>query len=382
MKLSTSLIIKIIIYGLICVVAVGIVPVKTFVQLQGKAAEEGIETFRVNAEIADSIFHGEFAEMIPKSIEGFDLQRLKEFGTIIDTNFDEEIRRIKEPFGNPWITYALGKSITGLLKQMTISILYSEITNSMISAVISIIGFIVMILIFVFIFPVKCIKKSVDNFTEQNFFSGFLLLLSFATVLFTFVVIAYTIMVSIPESTKFITSPPTMIFGNIPLGISYYFMTLHFLLGILVSVFLVMHFFRRKQVGAKRLYSLILLIPIISLSFNLWSSTKRIASIPTTIDNQNLNTSKQQVIQDCNELMFNARTFYLFSAEEKKVSLEDFNLNGIVSATEFGLYKLSVIGNILTIEAAGKYTDDSGKSIQAKAIYNAQEDSVKTEIIQ
>ena len=267
------------------------------------------------------------------------------------------------------------------MKQLAVTNLNSNFTNSMYSAVLSIVGFVVMIVFFLLFFPVKSIKRSVDNVSERNLFSGILFILSIVSVLLLFVIVAYTIMTSIPLSTGFITSPTSTFSGQLTLGIAFYLITAYFLFGILFAVFLVLHFFRSKLVGFRRLYSLILIIPIVAIGYNILSSTNRIEIINSMIDSHNLNMAGQLIRQDATEIVLNTRTMYLFSLEENDISLEDLNLSGIVSETDFGIYNLAVNGNLLTINGEGKYKNVIGEGVQVKTLFYADRDSINTQLI-
>ncbi|MDP8201542.1 MAG: hypothetical protein P9M11_05315 [Candidatus Tenebribacter burtonii] len=116
MKFSRSLIIRVVLFAIICVIIVGLLPTRAQVYLEGKDSEKAIETFNFYAAISDSVFYGDFSKMMPQSIEGFDFAKLKELGTGINFDFNETIELINKPFGSAWITHALGLTIISLVK--------------------------------------------------------------------------------------------------------------------------------------------------------------------------------------------------------------------------------------------------------------------------
>ncbi|MDP8201541.1 MAG: hypothetical protein P9M11_05310 [Candidatus Tenebribacter burtonii] len=195
--------------------------------------------------------------------------------------------------------------------------------------------------------------------------------------------ITYIIVVSIPMNLKLILAPPIANFGQIIFGATFYITTLVFLFGIGFSIFLLIHFFRTKQTALKKFYSFILIIPIIALGYNLWSSTRYVESVNVIIDLQNMNSNRQMVLQDCNKIAFSVRQWYLTNSQDNDVTLEKITFSDVAipSENENGNYSFSVEGNLLTINGEGKFVNKDGVSALGIITYNTETDSIKTEII-
>jgi len=386
MKFSRSLIIRVILFAIICIVIVGILPTRTQVYLEGKDSEKGIETFNFYAEISDSIFYGDFGNTIPKSIEGFDFAKLQELGTGINFDFDETIKLIKKPFGSAWITHALGLTVINLVKQLAETIINAKISNILYSAILSCIGILIIFLLFILIFPVKFMKIEKEKLlTEPIKPAWFATILSGLNIVLTTIllgIITYIIVISIPTSIKLISDPPIANFGQINFGITFYVTTLVFLFGIVFSIFLLFYFFRTKQTALRKFYSFILIIPIIALGYNLWSSTRYVESVNVIIDSQNMNSNKQMIMKDCSKVAYSARQWFLTNSEKKEVNLDEFIFSKIVvlPKNEYGKYSFSVEGNLLTI--IGNLTHDDEDRISALGIvtYNTETDSIKVKM--
>ncbi len=388
MKFSKLLIVKAILFAIICIVIVGILPTRVQIYLGGKDAEKGIETFNYYAVISDSIFYGDFSNMMPQSIEGFDLVKLQELGTEINVDFDETIELIKKPFGSAWITHALGVTVMSLIKQLSLTIINSKISNMLYSTILSCIGIIILFALFFVFFSKKFMKTEKEKLLSEPIKPAwFAIILSGLNIIFLALllgIITYMIVVSIPMSIKFILAPPIVNFGQINFGVTFYATTLYFIFGIVFSSFLLIHFFKTKQTTLRKLYSFILIIPILAFCYNLWSSTKHVDSTNSIIDSQNLNSNRQMVISDCTKIAYSTRQWYLTNSQESDLKLEELTFSDVAVPAENknGKYDLSVDGNLLTITGEGKVIKEDGTFALGITTYNAETDSIKTEIMQ
>lgn len=387
MKFSKSLIIRVVLFAIVCVIIVGLLPTRAQVYLEGKDAEKGIETFNYYAEISDSVFYGYFGENIPKSIEEFDFVKLQELGTEINVNFDETIELIKKPFGSAWITHALGLTVVSLVKQIAETIVNAKISNMLYSTILSCIGIIILFVLFFVFFSKKFIKSKKEIFLNESikplWFSVILSGLNIILLASLLGIITYIIVISIPMSIKFISAPPIADFGQINYGATFYITTLFFLFGIVFSIFLLIYYFKMKQTELRKLYTFILIIPILALSYNLWSSTRFVKSVNKIIDSQNINSNRQMVISDCCKIAYSTRQLYLTNSQDNNVTLEELTFSDVAVSpeNENGRYSFSVEGNLLTITGEGKLVNKDGTSAFGITTYNAKTDSIKTEII-
>ena len=89
------------------------------------------------------------------------------------------------------------------------------------------------------------------------------------------------------------------------------------------------------------------------------------------------------VISDCGKIAYSARQWYLTNSEKNKVSLEELTFSDVAvpSENENGKYIFSVEGNLLTITGEGKLVNKDGTYALGITTYNAETDSIKTEII-
>ena len=386
MKFSRSLIIRIILFAIVSVIIVGILPTQAQIYLEEKDVVKGIATFNYYAEISDSVFYGDFGNTIPKSIEGFDFVKLQELGTGINVDFNETIELIKKPFGSSWIAHALGLTVNNLVKQLAETIINAKISNILYSTILSCVGILIIFLLFILIFPVKfMIIEKYKLLTEPIKPAWFATILSGLNIVLTTIllgIITYIIVISIPTSIKLISDPPIANFGQINFGITFYVTTLVFLFGIVFSIFLLFYFFRTKQTALRKFYSFILIIPIIALGYNLWSSTRYVESVNVIIDSQNMNSNKQMIMKDCSKVAYSARQWFLTNSEKKEVNLDEFIFSKIVvlPKNEYGKYSFSVEGNLLTI--IGNLTHDDEDRISALGIvtYNTETDSIKVKM--
>ncbi len=387
MKFSKSLIIRVVLFAIVCVIIVGLLPTRAQVHLEGKDAEKAIETFNFHAEISDSIFYGDFSKMMPQSIEGFDFVKLEELGTGINVDFDETIELIKKPFGSVWITHALGLTIINLVKQLAETIVNAKISNILYTTLLTCIGILIVFVLFILLFPKKFMKiekeKLLTEPIKPAWFTMILSGLNILTLASLLGIITYIIVISIPMSIKLILAPPIANFGQIYFGATFYITTLVFLFGIVFPIYLLIYFFRTKQTALRKFYSFILIIPIIALGHNLWWSTRFVESVNVIIDQQNTSSNRQMVISDCGKIAYSTRQWYLTNSEKNKVSLEELTFSDVAvpSENENGKYSLSIEGNLLTITGEGKLVNKDGTYALGITTYNAETDSIKTEII-
>ena len=388
MKFSKSLIIRVVLFAIICVIIVGLLPTRVQIHLEGKDVEKGIETFHYYAEISDSIFYGNFGETIPKSIEGFDFEKLQELGTEINVDFDETIELIKKPFGSVWITHALGLTVVGLVKILAATIINAIISNIIYSTILSCIGIIILFVLFFVFFSKKNMKIEKEKLlNEQIKPAWFAIILSGLNIIFLALllgIITYLIVISIPMSMQFIANPPIVNFGQINFGASFYVTTLYYAFGIIFSIFIIIYYLKMKRSELRKLYTFILIIPIIALGYNLWSSTKHVDSTNSIIDSQNINSNRQMVISDCTKIAYSTRQWYLTNSRDNNVTLKELTFSDVAvpPENENGKYNLSIEGNLLTITGEGKVVKKDGTFALGITTYNAETDSIKTEIKQ
>ena len=386
MKFSKSLIIRVVLFAIVCVIIVGLLPTRAQVHLEGKDAEKAIETFDYHAEIADSVFYGDFGDTIPKSIEGFDFVKLQELGTGINVDFDETIELIKKPFGSAWITHALGLTIISLVKQLAEGIVNAKISNILYTTLLTCIGILIVFVLFILLFPKKFMKIEKEKLlTEPIKPAWFTMILSGLNIILLaslLGIITYVIVVSIPMSIKLISAPPIANFGQINFGATFYITTLVFLFGIVFSIFLLIYFFRTKQTNLRKFYSFILIIPIIALGSNLWWSTRFVESVNVIIDQQNMNSNKQMIVHDCRKMAYSARQWFLTNSEKNELNMNEFILSkiAVLQENEYGKYSFSVEGDLLTIIGNPKQGDEDRVSDLLIVTYNTEIDSIKVKM--
>ena len=386
MKFSKSLIVRTVIFAIVCVIIVGLLPTRAQVYLEGKDAEKAIETFNYHAEISDSVFYGDFGDTIPKSIEGFDFVKLQELGTGINFDFNETIELIKKPFGSAWITHAMGLTIISLVKQLAVTIINGKISNILYTTLLTCIGILIVFVLFILLFPKKFMKIEKEKLlTEPIKPAWFAMILSGLNIILLaslLGIITYMIVVSIPMSIKLISAPPIANFGQINFGTTFYITTLVFLFGIVFSIYLLIYFFRTKQTALRKIYSFILIIPIIALGYNLWSSTRFVESVNVIIDSQNMNSNKQMIILDCRKVAYSARQWFLTNSEKNEVNFDEFIMSkiAVLQKNEYGKYSFSVEGNLLTIIGKPKQDDEDRISALGIVTYNTETDSIKVKM--
>ncbi len=386
MKFSKSLIVRVILFAIVCVIVVGLLPTRAQVYLEGKDAEKGIETFHFYAEISDSVFYGDFGDTIPKSIEGFDFVKLEELGTGINVDFDETIELIKKPFGSAWITHAFELTIIGLVKQLAEGLVNAKISNILYSRILSCIGILIVFVLFILLFPGKFMKSEKEKLLNEpikpKWFAMILSGLSILTLTILLGIITYMIVVSIPMSIKLISAPPIANFGQINYGTTFYITTLVSLFGIVFSIFLLIYFFRTKQTALRKLYSFILIIPLIALGYNLWSSTRFVEGVDVIIDSQNMNSNKQMIMHDCREVAYIARQWFLTNSEKNELNMDEFirSESFVLPENEYGKYSFSVEGNLLTIIGNAKHDADDRASALGIVTYNTETDSIEVNV--
>ena len=383
MKFSRSLIIRVVIFAIVCIVIVGLLPTRAQVHLEGKGSEKAIETFNFYAVISDSIFYGDFGNTIPKSIEGFDFAKLEELGTGINFDFNETIELIKKPFGSVWIAHALQLTIISLVRQLAVTMVNGKISTILYSTILSCIGILIMFILFILLFPGKFMKIEKEKLlTEPIKPAWFTIILSGLNIILLaslLGIITYMIVISIPMSIKLISTPPIANFGQINFGATFYITAIVFLFGIVFSIFLLIHFFRTKQTNLRKFYSFILIIPIIALGHNLWWSTRFVESVNVIIDLQNMNSNKQMVMHDCGKVAYSARQWFLTNSEKNELNLDEFILSkiAVLPENEYGKYSFSVDGNLLTIIGNVKHDDEDRISDLGIVTYNTETDSIK-----
>jgi len=386
MKFTRLLIIRIVLFAIVSVIIVGLLPTQLQLYLEEKGTEKAIETFNYHAEISDSIFYGDFGNTIPKTIEGFNFDQLQDLGNQINIDFDETIKLIKKPFGSAWITHALGLTINSLVKQLAETIVNSKISNILYTTFLTCIGILIVFVLFILLFPGKFMKiekeKLLTEPIKPAWFATILSGLNFILLALLLGIITYVILISIPMSIKLILEPPIANFGQINFGTTFYFTTFVFLFGVVFSIFLLIHFFRTKQAALRRFYSFILIIPIIALGYNIWSSTIFVESVNVIIDSQNISSNKQMVINDCREVVFSARQWYLTNSEKKELNMDEFTLSkiAVLQDNNYGIYNFSVEGNLLTIIGNVKYDDEDRDSDLGIITYNTETDLIKAKI--
>ena len=386
MKFSRSLIIRVVIFAIVCVIIVGLLPTRAQVYLEGKDSEKGIETFNYHAEISDSLFHGDFGNTIPKSIEGFNFAKLEELGTGINFDFDETIELIKKPFGSAWITHALELTIIRLVKQLAVTIVNAKITNILYTTLLTCIGILIVFVLFFVFFSRKFVKIEKEKLMIEPIKpSWFAMILSGLNVILLaslLGIITYLIVISIPMSIKLISTPPIANFGQINYGATFYITTLVFMFGVVFSIFLLIHFFRTKQTAVRKFYSFILIIPIIALGHNLWWSTRFVESVNVIIDSQNINSNKQMISHDCRKVAYSTRQWFLTNSEKNEVNLDEFILSkiAVLQDNNYGRYSFSIEGNLLTVIGNVKHDDEDRVSDLLIVTYNTETDSIKIKL--
>lgn len=388
MKFSRSLIIRVLLFAVICVIIVGLLPTKAQIYLEGKAMQKGIDTFNFYAPISDSIFNDFTGGNIPKSIEGFDFDTLKELGSDINVNYDETIELIKKPFGSVWIIHALGLTIINLVKQLSETAVNGKISYLLYTTILSFLGILFMFVLYIQMFSKKLVafkKEELLNFQIKPAWVSILLaglnIILLATLL---AIITFIIVSSIPSSIQLITNPPVVNFGQIDFGISFYFTAFVYLFCLVFSIFLIVFFFRTHHSVQRRIYSVILIIPIIALGYNLWSSTKFVKGVNKIIEQQNISSNRQMVIQDCCKIAYSTRQWYCINYKESSLKLEEltFSDDAFLSENENGKYNFEIEGDLLTITGEGKYEIENGTYPLSITTYNAKTDSIRTRLIQ
>jgi len=388
MKFSRSFIIRVILFAIICIIIVGLLPTKVQIYLEGKASEKGIDTFHFYAAISDSIFNEFSSENIPKSIEEFDFDTLRELGSKINTDFDETIELIKKPFGSVWITHALGLTVTNLVKQLAETVINKKISILLYSTILSFIGMLISFVLFTLIFPRNFMKKEKEKLLSDpikpTWFAIILSGLNLIILASLLGILTYITVVSIPMSLEFISNPPIANFGQINFGITFYVTTFVLLLEIGFSIFLLFTFFKTKQTDLRKIYSFILIIPIISLGHNLWMSTKFVNSVNIVIDSQNINSNRQMVTSDCCKIAYSTRQWYCTNHKESSLKLEELTFpdGALPSENENGKYDFVIEENLLTITGEGKYELENGTYPLSITTYNAETDSIRTKLVQ
>jgi len=386
MKFTGLLIVRIVLFAIVCIIIVGLLPTRAQVHLEAKTSEKAIATFQHHAEISDSIFYGDFGGTIPKSIEGFDFVKLQKLGTGINIDFDETIELIKKPFGSSWITHALELTIIRLVKQLAVTIVNGKISTILYSTILSCVGVLVSFVLFILLFPTKIMRikkeKLLTEPIKPTWFAVFLSGLNIIFLAFLLGIITYMIVISIPMSIKLISTPPIANFGQINFGATFYFTTFVFLFGVVFSIFLLIHFSRTKQTALRKFNSFILIIPIIALGYNLWWSTKFVDSVNVIIEMQNMNANKQMISHDCRKVAYIARQWYLTNSEKNDVNLDEFISSKIADLpeNEYGKYSSSIEGNLLTIIGNVKHDDEDRISDLLIVTYNTETDSIKVKM--
>lgn len=386
MKVSKSMISKLVLFAMICVIFVGLLPTLTFQYLQKKDSNIAVEEFNLHADVVDSLFQGEFAKSIPSSIDGFDFQRLREIGKTANIDYEDTIDKINEPYGSPWIFVAYGGSIVTLVTRLAESIFSSNIQNRYYMIFLSFLGLLILSILYKTFFSRRFWKQKLEeiaaNQNESIPSSNWHKVLNITLLILLAAILLYGFIHTIPVNISIISNPPVYNYGTFEIGSIYYFNIALLGFSIIIVLLILITFFLKENCNLRNLYSLIWIVPVLSIAYNLWITSDSTDVLRLMIKTQNFNSNRQFVIRDCNEIIVKARQWYLLNNEENETALNEFDFSkiGVGDENENGRFSFSIEDNNIVVNGECKSLMDEDYCPKVVVTYYAEGDSMRSRI--
>jgi len=293
-----------------------------------------------------------------------DLKKLEKLGKLLDFDFGEYIKHIKEPYGSYWLEPAL------IIAQnkTSVNIYNIPLFNSDVKSLYSLSIAILIGLILLFLLFINSQKFIPDHKKSPVFISVFYAVIGIIGSLLWIVVF-------LPDLINTISHPFQIQYFNktfaSPFFILFILMILEVLFVLAISVNIIKNHRRHE------LYSRFWLIPMLLMLISAYS-------IPSMFDNfqvrytiQNNNYIKTKVGISASKIAAAIRQ-YVFSTNDKnlsKFSLKDFNFP---TSDEYANFKYEINGPVIKITATTKKIFTNNKPYTLTVIYNAEKDSLST----
>ncbi len=379
MKISVTLINRIIIMAIVSIILIGVIPYLSFYLLEKHIVTEAVITFNKHGDIADSLFMTEFLDN-PQNTEGFDYEGLIDLGNQIELDLSDSIKKSKEPYGSSWLLDASGKSLIKMVANLARSVFTAYAKNRIISSILSILG-----LLFVFILGKELLKKpnmEKDDETTPTILSKFQVIYRLILSIFIVASGCYLLIYLIKNLITFIKYPPILRYPPVNATSSFIFEAIVIVTGIAILISILLLIIRKNNNQSKKYLAFFWTVPVLAIIFNLYMGNRQILILNNMIDGQNLNAYRQKAINHSAEIAYTARQWFL--QNESKYSLEDFLKQDHLKThdLDYGTYEISADDTLLTITGAGNFVSKEGISPKVTATYNTVTDSVDVDILQ
>ena len=153
-----------------------------------------------------------------------------------------------------------------MITQLVETILNTFISNRKYLIILSLVGLLILIVSFKMIFPKRFWKEKNEELTEKiiepAWLSKTLAVFNYIYVAFLVAIVGYNLFHSIPQNIKIILDPPVFNYAQINYGTIFYLNAIVLVSELILSIFILIHFFKKKQNTIKKLYTFIWIIPL------------------------------------------------------------------------------------------------------------------------
>ncbi len=364
--------------AVLSILLIVVIPYLSFHLLEKHVVNEAIISFNSYGVVLDSVFTSEFLEN-PKSIEGFEFDRLLDLSDQLEIDISDIIRKSKEPYGSMWLLSGFTKILTTLIYNLGDTIYSAYAKHRIIASILSILGF-----LFVFILGKELLKKQKlikDNDPYPPILSKFqkVYRIIFSQFVMT-AIISYSIFYFIKNLITFIKYPAASHYTQVDTTTSFYFESIVILMGIVILILILVTLIKRRSDQSNNYLALFWTVTVLAIGVNIYLDNFQISMLNTMLDTQNRHSIRMKSIEDCTEIAYSARQWFLQNAEQ--TNLEEFLQQDIVDfqSLKNENYQVSVEDNILTITGIKYFADKVGSISKVVVSYYPAGDSIHTEI--
>ena len=369
-----SIINRLIILSFVSIIFIAAVPAFFSYKFTGYTVENSIVEFNRQAIISDSLFSGPFAENVPKTIEGFDFDKLRLLSQMLEINIEPLIERIKEPFGSVFISDALSKIIKKMVSRFYQSIFKGYLDSIKILFWLSLLG------ILIFLSVLNRIKSKLYGLSSFiNTRPGNIKELKIMYGLFVITILGYLAFYVFPMIFRF--SSKIVGLRDFSLGFSTPCMliSLLFLTILSICIYLFLNLFKKRIYAHNRYLNIVWIVPILTLMYSIYFSSGLIKQLHDSLEVRKNYQNRNSIITACRYAASNIRQWYFSNSKPsqsdwEKFSLEDFSLP---AEDDFALFTLEIENDGFIVKGVGKKVNPEGEIVTVNCKYNPFEDEIE-----
>ena len=333
---------------------------------KGKELEKSIAAFKDNSDLGQDIFKNFTIKGRPKTIEGFNFEKLNELGKKIGVDFSDTIKKIKAPHGSYWIESALSMSIIGNIHKMSGVILGISFSTLKQTDLLTIIALILSVLLFMIT------KKQIDETGKKSTTVSIIIGAAAILGLIAFLITKSSDFMSLIKNPLTCLCPP---FDTASI------FTHHFIVMALEMIFVLtisLKLIFGSSKNSKEAFFWV--IPMIAIILGLFSLNAKVTGLRSRVQTQNMYYKRQKIMNDENNAIYTIRQWAKSNGHNDFTKFSAKELN-IPAKSEYSDYQITTDGAKITIINTTPYKSDFDKKEQFKVIYDVQSDSIKSKMI-